>query len=160
MPWPRGSRRPSRPTLLDLVLQLGPCRVEPVGRRLLRVRGGSDQPAVVAAIRRAGGERDGTGEFWWIEARNLRTFADELRPASLPQCGQVTCRGAEEGSVRRYNLHGQSATTACKRKAMHKRTRPTRCQRCMARGFSAKDAGTFCQLPVSEPLANGDWGIL
>jgi hypothetical protein len=39
--------------VLDLVLQLGPCRIEPVGRRLLRIRGGSDQPAVVAAIRRA-----------------------------------------------------------------------------------------------------------
>ena len=25
------------------------------------------------------GERDGTGEFWWIEARNFRAFADELR---------------------------------------------------------------------------------
>jgi hypothetical protein len=61
--------------VLDLVLQLGPCRVEPVGRRLLRVRGGSDQPAVVAAIRRAGGERDGTREFWWMEARNLCAFA-------------------------------------------------------------------------------------
>ena len=67
---------------LDLVLQLGPCRVEPVGRRLLRVRGGSDQPAVVAAIRRAGGERDGTRQFWWMEARNLRAFADELRRVS------------------------------------------------------------------------------
>jgi hypothetical protein len=69
-------------SVLDLVLQLGPCRVEPVGRRLLRVRGGSDQPAVVAAIRRAGGERDGTREFWWMEARNLCAFADELRRVS------------------------------------------------------------------------------
>jgi hypothetical protein len=60
--------------MLDLVLQLGPCRVEPVGRRLLRVRGGSDQPAIVEAIRRAGGERDGTRQFWWIEARSLRSF--------------------------------------------------------------------------------------
>jgi hypothetical protein len=65
--------------VLDLVLQLGPCRVEPVGRRLLRVRGGSDQPAVIAAIRRAGGERDGTREFWWIGARHLRAFAADLR---------------------------------------------------------------------------------
>ena len=70
--------------MLDLVVQLGPCRIEPVGRRLLRVRGGSDQPAVLEAIRRAGGERDGTGEFWWIEARNLRAFADELRRAADP----------------------------------------------------------------------------
>ena len=70
--------------MLDLVVQLGPCRIEPVGRRLLRVRGGSDRPEVVAAIRRAGGERDGTGEFWWIEARNLRAFADELRRVSDP----------------------------------------------------------------------------
>ena len=61
---------------LDLVLQLGPCRVQPVGRRLLQVRGGSDQPAVVAAIRRAGGERDGTRDFYWLEA--LRAFAAEF----------------------------------------------------------------------------------
>ena len=70
--------------MLDLVLQLGPCRVEPVGRRLLRVRGGSDQAAVVAAIRRAGGEPDGTRQFWWMEARNLRGLADELRRAADP----------------------------------------------------------------------------
>jgi hypothetical protein len=70
--------------LLDLVLQIGPCRIEPVGRRLLRVRGGSDQPAIVAATKRAGGERDGTQEFWWIEARNLRAFADELERVSDP----------------------------------------------------------------------------
>ena len=70
--------------MLDLVLQLGPCRIEPVGRRLLRVRGGGDQPAVVAAIRRAGGERDGTRQFWWIEAHNLRAFADDLRRAADP----------------------------------------------------------------------------
>ena len=70
--------------MLDLVLQLGPCRLEPVGRQLLRVRGGGDQPAVVAAIRRAGGERDGTRQFWWLEARNLRTFADELRRVTDP----------------------------------------------------------------------------
>jgi hypothetical protein len=65
-------------------LQLGPCRVEPVGRRLLRVRGGSDQPAIVEAIRRAGGERDGTRQFWWIEARSLRSFAAELRRVTDP----------------------------------------------------------------------------
>ena len=70
--------------MLDLVLQLGPCRIEPVGRRLLRVRGGSDRPEVVAAIRRAGGEPDGTRQFWWMEARNLRGLADELRRAADP----------------------------------------------------------------------------
>jgi hypothetical protein len=69
--------------VLDIVLQLGPCRIEPVGR-LLRVRGGSDQPAIVAAIRRAGGERDGTRQCWWIEARNLRALADELRRLADP----------------------------------------------------------------------------
>ena len=68
--------------VLDLVLQLGPCRVEPVGRRLLRVRGGSDQPAVVAAIRRAGGERDGTRRVLVDRGAQLRAFADELRRAS------------------------------------------------------------------------------
>jgi hypothetical protein len=65
--------------MLDLVLQLAPCRIELTGCQLLRVRGGSDQPEVVAALRRAGGEPDGTGDFWWIEARNLRAFADDLR---------------------------------------------------------------------------------
>ena len=88
--------------MLDLVLQLGPCRVEPVGRRLLRVRGGSDQPAVVAAIRRAGGERDGTREFWWLEARNLRAFADELRRASDPLFRTNRGRGAGCVSGRRF----------------------------------------------------------
>ena len=79
----RPTRRAVQPrsALLDLVMQLGPCRVEPVGRRLLRVRGG-DQPEVVAAIERAEGERDGTRQFWWVEARNLRCFADELRRTS------------------------------------------------------------------------------
>jgi hypothetical protein len=38
----------------------------------------------VAAIERAGGELDGCSDFWWIEARNLRAFADELRRASDP----------------------------------------------------------------------------
>jgi hypothetical protein len=70
--------------VLDLVLQLGPCRVELTGCGLLRVRGGSDQPAIVAAIRRAGGERDGTRQCWWIEARNLRALADELRRLADP----------------------------------------------------------------------------
>jgi hypothetical protein len=41
--------------VLDLVLQFGPCRVEPVGCRLLRVHGGANQPAVLEAIRRVGG---------------------------------------------------------------------------------------------------------
>ena len=65
--------------MLDLVVQLGPCRIEPVSRRLLRVRGGSDRPEVVEALRRAGGERDGSGDFWWIEARRLRAFVADLR---------------------------------------------------------------------------------
>ena len=80
--------------MLDLVLQLGPCRIEPVGRRMLRVRGGGDRPEVVAAIRRAGGERDGTRQFWWIEARNLRSFADELRRAADPLFRTNRGRGA------------------------------------------------------------------
>jgi hypothetical protein len=86
--WPGSGRGSGRRgggnnSVLDLVLQLGPCRVEPVGR-LLRVHGGSDQPGVVAAIRRAGGERDGTRQFWWIEARQLGRLADELRQTSDP----------------------------------------------------------------------------
>ena len=32
-----------------------------------------------AAIRRERGERDGTGEFWWVEARNLRAFPGPMR---------------------------------------------------------------------------------
>jgi hypothetical protein len=82
--WHASGWRGGGSKVLDLVLQLGPCRVEPVGRRLLRVRGGSDQPEVVAAIRRAGGERDGTRAFWWIEARQLRGLAAVLRRASDP----------------------------------------------------------------------------
>jgi hypothetical protein len=53
-------------------------------RLLLRVRGGTDQPAVLEAIRRAGGERDGTREFWWLEVRRLRQFAGELRRVTDP----------------------------------------------------------------------------
>ena len=68
-----GRRGGASSMLLDLVLQISPCRVEPVGR-LLRAE----------AIRRAGGERDGTRQFWWVEARNLRALADELRRASDP----------------------------------------------------------------------------
>jgi hypothetical protein len=60
------------------------ARIEPVGRRPLRVYGGSDQPAVVAAIERAGGEPDRCSDFWWIETRNLRALADDLRRASDP----------------------------------------------------------------------------
>jgi hypothetical protein len=79
--------------MLDLVVQIGPCRIGSVGYRLLRVHGGSDQPAIVEAIKRAGGELDGTGEFWWMEARNLRSFVDDLRripdlfSPRLPQVG-------------------------------------------------------------------------
>ena len=38
----------------------------------------------IGAIERAGGERDGTGDFWWMEAGNLRGFADELRCVADP----------------------------------------------------------------------------
>jgi hypothetical protein len=41
--------------VLPLVLQIGPVQIEPVMRRLLRVRPGSDEPSVLDAIRRAGG---------------------------------------------------------------------------------------------------------
>ena len=34
-----------RAGVLDLVLQLGPCRVEPVGRRRLQVRDGAGSPS-------------------------------------------------------------------------------------------------------------------
>ena len=70
--------------MLALALQLGPCRVEHVTRLLLRVRGGADKPEVVAAIKRAGGELDGTRRFWWLPARNLRSFAAEMRREADP----------------------------------------------------------------------------
>ena len=66
----------------ELVLQIGPCRIEPVTQRLFRVRGGNDQPAILVALRRAEGELDGTGEFWWVEAHKVRDLAAEIRLAS------------------------------------------------------------------------------
>ena len=65
--------------MLDLVLQLGPCRVEPVGRRLLRVRGGSDRPAVVAAIRWAGASGTVRGSSGGWRRATCVAFAAELR---------------------------------------------------------------------------------
>ena len=83
--WPNTRRvgvREGEGALLELVLQIGPCRIEPVTQRLFRVRGGNDQPAILVALRRAEGELDGTGEFWWVEAHKVRDLAAEIRLAS------------------------------------------------------------------------------
>ena len=68
-------------------LQLGPCRIEVATRKLLRVYGGGDQPAIVAAIHAAGGVLDGSKRCWWVEARRLGTLARGLRRASDPLFG-------------------------------------------------------------------------
>ena len=65
--------------MLPLFLQIGTVRIEPVTPRLLRVRTGSDEPMVLDAIQRAGGDRDGTGRFHWVEAARLRQLEAELR---------------------------------------------------------------------------------
>jgi hypothetical protein len=40
--------------MLPFIIQIGPVQIGPVSRRLLRVLAGSDQAAVLEAIRRAG----------------------------------------------------------------------------------------------------------
>jgi hypothetical protein len=70
--------------VLSLLLQIGPVQIEPVTPRLLRVRGGTDQPAVVDAIRRAGGCLDGTGRCYWVEAVRLRQLEAGLRAVVDP----------------------------------------------------------------------------
>src|SRR4051812_7691364 len=57
---------------------------------------GSDQPEVVAAIRRAGGERDGTREFWWMggaQPPGLRLRAATGVGSVVP----LTCRRGPSG---------------------------------------------------------------
>ena len=70
--------------MLPLVLQIGPVQIEPVTRRLLRVRGGTDQPAVVDAIRRAGGSLDGTKRCYWVEAVRLHQLRADLEAIADP----------------------------------------------------------------------------
>jgi hypothetical protein len=74
-----------------MALACSPCasksarsKSSPVTPRLLRVRGGTDQPAVVDAIRRAGGCLDGTGRCYWVEAGRLRQLEAELRAVADP----------------------------------------------------------------------------
>jgi hypothetical protein len=62
-----------------LVLQIGGMQIEPVTRRLQRVRPGSDEPSVLDAIRHAGGRLDGTRRFFWVDAFKLRQLEAELR---------------------------------------------------------------------------------
>jgi hypothetical protein len=65
--------------MLPLIIQIGAVRIEPVSRRLLRVYAGSDQPAVLNAIRRAGGRLDGTKRCFWVPAAKLPKLETELR---------------------------------------------------------------------------------
>ena len=58
------------------------CKIEPVTRRLLRVRPGSDEPSVIDAIRHAGGSLDGTRRFFWGDAFKLRQLEAELRASA------------------------------------------------------------------------------
>ena len=67
--------------MLPLVLQIGGVQIEPVTRRLLRVRPGSDQPAVLAAIRHARGSLDGTRRYFGVDAFKLRQLEAGLRRA-------------------------------------------------------------------------------
>ena len=82
--------------MLPLVIQIGAVQIEPVTPRLLRVRPGSDQPAVLAAIQHAEGSLDGTRHFFWVEAFKLRQLEAELRASgdlfrssSIIQLGRV-----------------------------------------------------------------------
>jgi hypothetical protein len=50
----------------------------------LRARPREGQKRECQPIERAGGELDGTRQFWWLEARNLRAFASELRRITDP----------------------------------------------------------------------------
>jgi hypothetical protein len=65
--------------VLPLLIQIGAVQIEPVTRRLLRVRPGSDQPSVLDAIRHAEGSLDGTRRFFWVDAFRLRQLEAELR---------------------------------------------------------------------------------
>ena len=65
--------------MLPLVIQIGAVQIELVTQRLARVRAGCDQPAVLDAIRRAGGCLDGTRRCFWVSATKLRKLETELR---------------------------------------------------------------------------------
>ena len=71
------------PLSLPRHLQIGPCRVEWITPTLLRISGGGDQAAVVAALRRAGGELDcrrklGEPTVWWVPARRVAWLRSRL----------------------------------------------------------------------------------
>jgi len=70
--------------LLPLMLQIGPARVEHATPELLRITAGTDQPAVLRAIRQAGGCLDGTRRFWWLPVRALPRLEGELRALADP----------------------------------------------------------------------------
>ena len=68
-------------------IQIGPCLVERVTPWLLRVTGGGDQPDVVAALLRAGGQRDDCRRrplVWWVPARRLAWLRHRLGRATDP----------------------------------------------------------------------------
>jgi hypothetical protein len=66
------------------IVQIGPCRIEIISRGLMRVHGGGDQPAIVAAIVASGGIRDGSKRCWWVEVRRLRALTTRLKRVSDP----------------------------------------------------------------------------
>lgn len=74
-------------------MQLGPCRIALVSRRVLRIHGGSDRPEIVAAIEAAGGEIDGAGKCWWLPASKLRLLSRLLKPVSDPLFPSGLCPG-------------------------------------------------------------------
>ena len=65
--------------MLPLLIQIGAVQIEPVTRRLLRVRPGSHDPSVLDAIQHAGGSLDGTRRCFWVDAFKLRQLEAELR---------------------------------------------------------------------------------
>lgn len=66
--------------------QIGSCRIEFVTRRVLRVIGGMDDPAVIAALRRAGGAPDDRRRprVWWVPARRWAGLRCGLKRATDP----------------------------------------------------------------------------
>lgn len=70
--------------MLRLASQVGPCVITDLAPRVASVRGGLDQPDIVAAIRRARGEWDKGFRHFVVETRFLRRLEDELRTVVDP----------------------------------------------------------------------------
>jgi hypothetical protein len=82
--------------MLRLTRQVGPCVITDLAPRLVSVRGGLDQPDIVAAIRGARGEWDKGLRHFVVETRFLRRLEDELRTVVDPlfrgRQGAAHCR--------------------------------------------------------------------